>query len=427
MAGSRLRTRLPVLLALSFLWTLMSAPVLAESAGSPSMRQLLLMQDSDLAGRDFRILKEVELDVCESACLSEARCQAFTYNTKARWCFLKEGVERPGPSRRPSPGASSGPSVRANAAARSLRRCARRDPASAARLLEEASRPGGQALPASTRQAVTEATAQPGQGEKSGRRGPLRRRAAPLPDDRTAWLGLAQAAMAAARTIGRSRSSAQEGRLGRGHQRLPALRRQGGAGRALATLGRALAPREQWRPAIRATRAALALGRTRDLRAEYEAWRSHGFRVSGHQVDSDGASPRICIQFSDPLAAQPPGPGGLRAGGGRPRAVGRDRAAADLHRRRGPRWPLPHPGPRRAALGGRRDPAENTADLESLCRRPRPHGAFPGPSLCPAQGRRGGHPGGERQHRYPGGPGLPHRRPGPDRGPGRRDPLLPAR
>jgi uncharacterized protein YfaS (alpha-2-macroglobulin family) len=84
----------------------------------------------------------------------------------------------------------------------------------------------------------------------------------------------------------------------------PAQRRQSRAGGAATW---ALARREAWRPAIRATRAALALGESPQLRAEYETLvAEHGFRISGHEVDSDAASPRICIRFSEPLPRNRP-------------------------------------------------------------------------------------------------------------------------
>ena len=72
--------------------------------------------------------------------------------------------------------------------------------------------------------------------------------------------------------------------------------------RALALLGRALAGRSQWRSAIRATRASLALADDPGVRAAYnKLMAEHGFRILEHQVDSDALSPRICVRFSDPL------------------------------------------------------------------------------------------------------------------------------
>ena len=73
---------------------------LALTGTAAAERELVVTQGADLFGKDYQTLKEVELDACESACLADTRCQAFTYNTKARWCFLKEsaGEARPFPT-----------------------------------------------------------------------------------------------------------------------------------------------------------------------------------------------------------------------------------------------------------------------------------------------------------------------------------------
>jgi alpha-2-macroglobulin len=72
---------------------------------------------------------------------------------------------------------------------------------------------------------------------------------------------------------------------------------------ALAVLGEVYARREVWRPALDAYRASLALAEEAGIRDTYTALREqHGFRIADYKVDSDSASPRVCFQFSDPLA-----------------------------------------------------------------------------------------------------------------------------
>ena len=62
---------------------------------------------------------------------------------------------------------------------------------------------------------------------------------------------------------------------------------------------------EDWRPALNAYAASLAARRRAGVRQTYEALREkHGFRITDYKVDSDSASPRVCFQFSDPLAAR---------------------------------------------------------------------------------------------------------------------------
>lgn len=71
---------------------------------------------------------------------------------------------------------------------------------------------------------------------------------------------------------------------------------------ALAVLGRTLADRQMWRPALDAMRLSLEKREVADLRARYERVRlDHGFRILDYTVDSDASSPRACFQFSEEL------------------------------------------------------------------------------------------------------------------------------
>ena len=72
---------------------------------------------------------------------------------------------------------------------------------------------------------------------------------------------------------------------------------------ALSVLGRAMAERKLWRPALDALRLSLDLREVADVRGRYEKMRDeHGFRLLDYTVDSDSASPRACFQFSEDLA-----------------------------------------------------------------------------------------------------------------------------
>ncbi|MGY4295297.1 uncharacterized protein YfaS (alpha-2-macroglobulin family) [Bradyrhizobium sp. i1.4.4] len=72
---------------------------------------------------------------------------------------------------------------------------------------------------------------------------------------------------------------------------------------ALAVLGKSLAERKLWRPALDALRLSLDMREVADVRGQYEKMRDeHGFRLLDYTVDSDSASPRACFQFSEELA-----------------------------------------------------------------------------------------------------------------------------
>ncbi|WP_262272296.1 PAN/Apple domain-containing protein [Microvirga yunnanensis] len=53
-------------------------------------QEFIAADDFDIPGGDYRVEKEVPLELCTSLCRSEAQCRAYTYNKTARWCFLKD-------------------------------------------------------------------------------------------------------------------------------------------------------------------------------------------------------------------------------------------------------------------------------------------------------------------------------------------------
>src|ERR1700678_723680 len=72
---------------------------------------------------------------------------------------------------------------------------------------------------------------------------------------------------------------------------------------ALAMLADMLARHEQWRPALDALKASLDRQDSVDVRKTYEAMRAeHGFRILDYKVDNESALPRVCFNFSEPLA-----------------------------------------------------------------------------------------------------------------------------
>ena len=74
-------------------------------------------------------------------------------------------------------------------------------------------------------------------------------------------------------------------------------------GEALAVLGNLEARNEAWRIALDALKASLTLRDNADVRAAYEDMREkHGFRIVDYKIDNESANPRVCFNFSDPLA-----------------------------------------------------------------------------------------------------------------------------
>ena len=64
-----------------------------------------------------------------------------------------------------------------------------------------------------------------------------------------------------------------------------------------------MSERKLWRPALDSLRLSLDMREVAEVRGQYEKMRDeHGFRLLDYTVDSDGASPRACFQFSEDLA-----------------------------------------------------------------------------------------------------------------------------
>jgi alpha-2-macroglobulin len=127
--------------------------------------------------------------------------------------------------------------------------------------------------------------------------------AATTPEDSGNWLKLARTIF----QIRPSNSSEQTFLLERASTAAYiAYQRAGNAGEeadALGVLGRALSDRKLWRPALDALRMSLDMREVADVRGQYEKMRDeHGFRLLDYTVDSDGATPRACFQFSEELA-----------------------------------------------------------------------------------------------------------------------------
>ena len=67
---------------------LLALPATAQDSPIPERRSIAF-QNSDLYSGDIRSIFETTLDICESACMDDANCQALTFNLKNGSCFLK--------------------------------------------------------------------------------------------------------------------------------------------------------------------------------------------------------------------------------------------------------------------------------------------------------------------------------------------------
>ncbi|MCZ8098100.1 MAG: MG2 domain-containing protein [Burkholderiales bacterium] len=123
------------------------------------------------------------------------------------------------------------------------------------------------------------------------------------PRDPANWLALSRVAFAANAQNGGERWQLQQRAAAGAYVAYQRATTRPDEAAALAQLGDTFAARSIWRPALDAYRQSLALADNAAVRNTYTALREqHGFRITDYKVDSDSASPRVCFQFSDPLA-----------------------------------------------------------------------------------------------------------------------------
>lgn len=268
-------------------------------------RRMVVIEGADYFGLDYETLKEVDLSDCEAACIADTKCQAFTYNSSARWCFLKSDYG----DLRAFEGAISGHITTDGATGPDLRAVRisqlgflRPAVVDEARALAERIRTRQTSARGSFAAIVADAQA----AHRSGNP----QRAADLfgaalktaPESHALWLQLAESLSTANPKDWKLRQQFRQDAVGASVGAYLRAETEPERVRALAVLGRALAGRSEWRPAIRATRASLALVEDPTLRASYDKLMAeHGFRIIEHKVDSDALRPRVCVRFSDPL------------------------------------------------------------------------------------------------------------------------------
>lgn len=272
----------------------------AFAADSPiPERRAVTLQNLDYYGGDIRSERAVSLEACTRICAADAKCTAFTHNTRARACFLKSNYERTEPFK----GAVSATFRDADAAeiARAKERAA------AAVFLGKATLDGARdfaerlpsRFPAPKLDAaalLAEAIEAVDAGKYSDAEKLYAARIV-LSDDAADWLRLSQFYGTWEATY------RQEDRL---YVATNAYLRSGDAeaqATALAEIAEALIELKQGRTALRALKLADASASTPEIaEALRKARQNYGFRVSDHVVEADTVTPRICVEFTEPLA-----------------------------------------------------------------------------------------------------------------------------
>jgi uncharacterized protein YfaS (alpha-2-macroglobulin family) len=282
----------------------MAAPAMAAD------QKITLLQNTDLPGFDYSIIRDTDLDACSAACAEDNICRAFTFNPDANWCFLKGTAGEP----TEFAGATSGRISRAPSPAvtDAVRQAELPFPAQG---IIDTARNFAAGLPESdapppkvTYVGLVESAEEAVAAENFAAAIVAYKQALAInANDRAVWQALAQAALTQAEAV----AGQSEGDGGSSLAYLATSAAMNAFLRstevqdradALAALANAMEYREMWREVIASYRLSLELASNSAVEAHLdEVVAQHGFRVTDHVVDADAASPRICAVFSESL------------------------------------------------------------------------------------------------------------------------------
>ncbi len=286
---------------------------LVLALGAPAMaadQKITLLENTDLPGFDYSIIRNTDLDACSAACADDNICRAFTFNSQSNWCFLKGTASEP----TEFAGATSGRVSRAPSPAvtEAVRQAELPFPAqgiidtarSFALGLPESDAPPPKVTYAGLVESAEEAVAADNQAAAVVA---YKQALAINANDRAVWQALAQAALTQAEAV-KNQADGDGGSslayLASSAAMNAFLRATDVQDRAdaLAALANAMEYREMWREVIATYRLSLKLSPNEAVEAHLdEVVAQNGFRITDHVVDADAASPRVCAVFSAPL------------------------------------------------------------------------------------------------------------------------------
>ena len=273
-------------------------------AQAAETKRIVTTDNVDYFGFDLRSEQNVTLDQCKTDCLGDNACRAFTYNTKAKWCFLKSDYN----TLKPFAGAVGGKVVNVASepdigAPKELTYF----PAwMADQALQYRKRLVGPGYSKPTDGLTTLEQAAEQAALTGDHRAAMQKYEAALsmmPDDGTLWTKLAHETLATLTTASSNdQSTLQANATSATFNAYQLSRTTTNRAEVLALLAAGLDKRELYRPALQAYEASLALVNSPAVLSEYQDLKARkGFRVVEHSVDADTTAPRICAQFSEEL------------------------------------------------------------------------------------------------------------------------------
>ncbi|HEV7252215.1 MAG TPA: alpha-2-macroglobulin family protein [Mesorhizobium sp.] len=280
-----------------------AAPVEAPRAADPSARTVITTPDGDYFGVDLRAEQNKTLSECQSICLGDGECRAFTYNTRAKRCFLKSDFR----TLNPFPGAVAGKVVAASGdldigAAPALGFFPDWMAEEARQLRARLTAPRDEDQSAGLATLIRLSDEALNAGDPAAAMAYAEQALRVEPEDPALWLGLSRAALAFSSEDSQAMANAQQTATTGAWTAYDLSRTAAARADALAALAQALDRRDLFRPALSAYEASLDLVNSAAVQAEYEDLKARkGFRVVEHTIDADTVTPRVCAVFSEDL------------------------------------------------------------------------------------------------------------------------------
>ncbi|MDR9807735.1 alpha-2-macroglobulin family protein [Rhizobium hidalgonense] len=270
------------------------------AAAAETKRDIQTIKDADFFGFDLRTEQNVSLDQCKTSCIGDKSCKAFTYNPKVKWCFLKSDFK----TMNAFPGAIAGKVVETAAQKEPDLGAAPRLTFLSNDLIQQAhdykdnlaltDGQQGQGVDSLTANARLDMTANNLTDALIAFHGAL----SITPDDADLWLETARAAI----SYGSTESSVTGQAVVDALNGYELTRTKPKRAEALSVLATALERNANYRPALDAYKASLALVASDDVQTAYVQLKAtQGFRITEHTIDADSATPRACVTFSEAL------------------------------------------------------------------------------------------------------------------------------
>ena len=276
-----------------------ATPAFAADTVIPE-RRVVMVEDMDFYGGDIGSIFDTTLDACQSACVGDRSCRAFTYNTRSSACFLKSGFDE----MRVFEGALSGRVIEVAPDALALAEQRAADlgflPEGYLDQAQTFAAGLGARFPADSRTEaeLISATRNAVQGGYMAYAADLRGTALNLNDTAEGWVELSRIFQGANTDQAAARRLAVAAAVN-GYLRAAG---PGAQGAALNRLAMALEARGHGRAMIPALRLSMSVWPGDETgEALVRAASLHGFRIVEHTVDADVAAPRVCVAFSEPL------------------------------------------------------------------------------------------------------------------------------